>query len=441
MKSHLSKLGLGLCAASMFLCSSAFAYRDIDDRLDTLEKSMKEISARNPQGTLGAEFRTSRPENEGTPWYLTFDVIYWHPKMGGTEYAITVSPKGNVSLEPFFPATVTTDYRPEGKVKANDFSWDVGLKAGLGYKSPHDHWDIYARYTWFESHSSSNVSKQAPSELIALKLPITSSLPFNILNVGTRTISIYPDSAKSTVDIDFQNIDLELSRSYFTSKHISIKPFLALKGSLIDLSQKITYVENTNSTFSGLITELDSPEIKVNLSSNFKGLGPRIGMDMKYFIGEQFNLFADCSLAILYGQIKEREKDFIPRLKIAYEGLSPEEQQQLETIINLVINSPSRNLSSKFHTFIPNANMFLGLEWNRYINKNKQHLGLKMGYEVQYYWRVNQMSDTENVFNSSIFNVTETTFDTVALRGRHAKEREGEDLMFYGITGEVRLDF
>ena len=45
-------LKLSLCAASMFLTASSFAYVDMDDRLDTLEKEMQEISERNPQNTL-----------------------------------------------------------------------------------------------------------------------------------------------------------------------------------------------------------------------------------------------------------------------------------------------------------------------------------------------------------------------------------------------------
>ncbi|MCB1081825.1 MAG: hypothetical protein KDK63_01635, partial [Chlamydiia bacterium] len=61
MKSHFSKLSIGLGAASMFLTGSAFAFRDIDDRLDALEKGMQEIATRNPQGTLGAKFANARP--------------------------------------------------------------------------------------------------------------------------------------------------------------------------------------------------------------------------------------------------------------------------------------------------------------------------------------------------------------------------------------------
>ncbi|MCP5506206.1 MAG: MOMP family protein [Chlamydiales bacterium] len=434
MKNHLSKLGLGLCAASMLLCSSAFAFRDIDDRLDALETAMQEISARNPQGTLGAEFRTSRPENEGTPWYLTFDVIYWHPKMGGTEYAITYSPKGYLDDPENIPYGVfATDHRPEGEMKENGFSWDLGLKAGIGYKTPHDDWDVYSRYTWFESHSTSQVQKDFPSAIIALKIPITSSIKFDFIGIGDKSVVIYANHAKSTVDIDYNNIDLELARSYFSSGKVSVRPYISLKGTLLDLSQKVLYVQKTSTTLGNFLAPLTSPELKVSLSSKFKGLGPRMGCDARYFLGDRFNLFGEFAASVLYGMFKLKQHDLIPELSTA--GVTSPQP------VGLLFSAPSRRLTNKFHSFLPFVQMQLGLEWSTYLNKNKQHLGLKIGYEVQYYWRANKMEDTKDAFNSSITEVIGDTITTIALRGRHSNDIISEDLMFYGITGQARLDF
>ena len=77
--------------------------------------------------------------------------------------------------------------------------------------------------------------------------------------------------------------------------------------------------------------------------------------------------------------------------------------------------------------------MLMGLTWSTYLNNDKQHLSLKGGYEVQYFWRVNQMMKTESRI---AFPFSE---DQRALR--HYFDTITEDLMFYGITGEVRLDF
>ena len=75
--------------------------------------------------------------------------------------------------------------------------------------------------------------------------------------------------------------------------------------------------------------------------------------------------------------------------------------------------------------------MFLGLGWERYINDEKQHLGLKLGYEVQYYWRVNQIHQPEDFLLDSSQN------GSIGFKF----QKQAEDLMFYGITGEIRLDF
>ena len=438
MKNYFSKINLGLCSASMLLTSSAFAFHNIDDRLGTLEKEMQEISTRTPDNHLGAEFRTSRPETKGSPWYLTLGAIYWHPKMGGTEYAISYTPKGYISAPPTITTPFATDHRPEGDVKENDFSWDLGFKGGLGYKSPHNAWDIFARYTWFESHSTSQVQKDFPDGIIALKTPLATSFNINILNQGQNSLVIYANHAKSTVDISLQNIDLELGRSYFTSKKFSAKPYISIKGSLLDLSQKVLYDQKTDSTFGGLALQLDVPELKVNLSSQFKGIGPRVGCDLRYFLGDGFNFFGDFAAALLYGQFKLKQHDVISDMHILG---SQQLVDQFEAFSDLVFSAPTRRLTNKFHSFVPYAQMFLGLEWNTYMNKRKAHLGLKLGYEVQYFWRANQLEDTQNAVNSSIISIINGKQTTVALRGRHSNDLISEDLMFYGITGEARLDF
>ena len=91
--------------------------------------------------------------------------------------------------------------------------------------------------------------------------------------------------------------------------------------------------------------------------------------------------------------------------------------------------------------------MQLGLEWNKYLNKNKQHLRLKAGYEVQYYWRANQMGDLGD--RTDALAITGFTLDpqneplavSGVTRGRHQNNHGSKDLMFYGITAEARLDF
>ncbi len=432
MKTHLSKLALG--AASMFLATSAIAYQDLDDRLDTLEKEMKEISARSPQGTVGAGFTTARPDTVGNNWFLFADVIYWHPKMGGTEFAITYNTSDFVSLPPIIN-NAALSHRPDGDYKENDFGWDFGLKAGLGYKTLHDSWDILGRYTWFQSHSTKQSRKDFPAAIIPLKLSTGLTPGFSAVN-----------HAKSTVDIGYNNIDLELARNYFISKDFAVRPHLSLKGSWIDLKQKVHYVQTQNPDLSALIFEFESPEFKADLKSNFWGVGPRMGIDTRYFLGNNVNFFADLAGAILYGHFKTREKDHIPNA-IPGGALPPDVAEQIRELFDLTLSAPNRSLKHDFHQFVPFVQMQLGLEWNKYLNNNKQHLRLKAGYEVQYYWRANQMGDLGD--RTDTLAITGFTLDpqndqlavSGVTRGRHQNNHGSKDLMFYGITAEARLDF
>ncbi|HML86145.1 MAG TPA: Lpg1974 family pore-forming outer membrane protein, partial [Bacteroidales bacterium] len=208
MKRHLTKLSSAIAFSTVL---SSLAYAGLDDRLDILEKEMQEVSARNPQGTLGAGFVTANPDVPGN-WFVTFDLTYWHAKLGGTEYAYSIQSWGvpdSGQNTPTFPL--------DGDVKEVDFDWDMGVKVGLGYKLPHDCWDLYAHYTWYQTEDSDSSFKAAPSMLLSL---------------GTF-ISFPASHAKSHMNVDYNNVELELGRSYAISSKVSLRPHFDIKSAWI----------------------------------------------------------------------------------------------------------------------------------------------------------------------------------------------------------------
>ena len=391
MKKHIIKF-VSLIAFSLNI--SAIAFTDLDDRLDTLEKEMQEISARNPQDTLGASFISARPEVEGN-WFVTFDLTYWHTKLGGTEYAYTFHDfnAGGAALpfgSPAFPL--------DGDVKDHDFGWDIGFKGGLGYKTPHDNWDVYARYTWYETEDTSSSFKSAPSGLISL----------------THYLPVVSSHVKSHLDVNYNNVELELARSFFVSSQVSFRPHFDVKSAWIDINNDISYTASGISpvfrTFAGL-------DFKTKERLTFWGIGPRAGIDSKWHLGYGFHIFGDAAASILYGKFTTLQRDYLPP----------------HFLPNNLDGGLIFKMRHKFHRYVPFAQMFLGLGWERYINNDKQHLGFKAGYEVQYYWRINQIHQPEDV---NIGNVVPPLASA-----RIQFEKQSEDLMFYGITGEARLDF
>ena len=382
MKSTMPKLA-SLAAFSCIWVASAFA--TMEDRLDTLEKEMQEISTRNPQNTLGARFTTASPQLEESPWFLNFDITYWHAKMGGTEYAYSVRQAEDNRRFPL-----------KGDVKDNDFKWDFGFKGALGYKAPHNNWDLSARYTWFQTECSTSSTKVAPSGLISL----------------TWWEQIIASRVKSHIDIDYNNLEVEFARSYFMSHSLSLRSHLDIKSSWININRNVIL------TASGLNS---APNIGVGLDyktkehTRFLGLGPRIGLDSQWFLGSGFNIFGDFSTSLLYGYFKNSQKNIVPP----------------STDPTHLPDGKALNITHKFHRFIPFYQMHIGLEWARYINDDKQHVAFKLGYEIQYFWRVNQMHQPEGSIHASSPNIAT----------RIQFKNQSEDLMFYGITGQFRLDF
>jgi hypothetical protein len=393
MKRHLTKLSSAIAFSTVL---SSLAYAGLDDRLDILEKEMQEVSARNPQGTLGAGFVTANPDVPGN-WFVTFDLTYWHAKLGGTEYAYSIQSWGAPGLNqntPTFPI--------DGDVKEVDFDWDMGVKVGLGYKLPHDNWDLYAHYTWYQTEDSDSSFKAAPSMLLSL---------------GTF-ISLPASHAKSHMNVDYNNVELELGRSYAISSKVSLRPHFDVKSAWIDLTQNTTYTLSGYPTNFSIVGGLD---FKAKNRMTFWGIGPRAGIDSKWALGYGFHIFGDVAASILYGSFKSLHREFLPY----FQGIN-----------FLTDNQRIYKLTDKFHRYVPFAQMFLGLGWDRRINNNKFNVGLKLGYEVQYYWRINQFNLPEE-FNLGAGGGQ--AFANILLNQRF--EKQSEDLMFYGITGEARLDF
>ena len=75
------------------------------------------------------------------------------------------------------------------------------------------------------------------------------------------------------------------------------------------------------------------------------------------------------------------------------------------------------------HQFIPNADLFLGLRWDGYVNKQKQHVGVGLGWETQYWW--SQYRELKQV----------------AYGGSNSMKAWPQDLSIQGVTLKVKIDF
>jgi len=368
-----------IAIASLLATSAAFAAMDMDSRVSQLENQMQQVRTETAMGTYGAQTATARPEVDGRGWFLTLDVLYWHAKVGGTEFAYSDNdPAATLPIR--------------GRTKDIDFEWDWGFRVGLGYNFAHDGWDAYLHYTYFDTSGSDSSRAGLNSTLVPLQ-----GAAQIVGQVGdVNAVFQFCESAKSQYDLDYNALDLELGRAYFVSGKLSFRPHWGLKTAWIDQEQITRY---TGGTRVGDDLGLGVSTVHIKGDCDFWGLGPRAGVESKWHLGYGFSIFGNIAGGLLFGyyDVDHRER---------WTG------NEDNTI----------RLHANRHAFSPTVQFQLGLRFDKYVHNNRQHIGVGLGFEAEYWWRQNQMLKID---------------DAAVLK----YERYSEDLSFHGLTLDIRFDF
>lgn len=275
---------------------------DLEERVATLEERMGQVSTETPNQTFGANFA---PENFQKGWiglFLVGEVLYWHPKIGGTEYAYNL-----------LGSAIGWDVPASGDVEDQDFDWGWGARAGLGLTFPSIGWEIICTGTWYRSNQTDHHSRSLPSVLINL-----------------RGASFAPSShVRSRYDLSFSDVLLELKKPYFLSRFLSTALSLGVKWNWVDQEQKLRY-------------RLQQGQIyQVEDLCHFQGVGPRIGFNLQWHLFLGLSLLGEVGGALLYGDFDVKHEEKL-------------------TGINEVF------LKGDIHLFSPEVDFNLGLGWDLY---------------------------------------------------------------------------
>lgn len=261
--------------------------------------------------------------------------------------------------------------------KGFNFSWDYGFRVGASYSFLYDDWDVAASWTWFRTSATHRIP-QMPNTDISPEF-------FAAFLSGTP-----PKSMKVHWALLFDMIDLELGRSYWVSKNLSLRPFVGVKGGWIYQPIRGHYY---NLIVSSVPTDLSARE---HLENNFWGAGPLGGVNTKWQLREfgshVIDLFGDFSMATLWGTW---------RCSDVFE--------------NSVGNISSVNTNNSTLGALMFRG-FLGFEWNTYFCVSDSLLSVRLGFETQIW--LNQLR-----------------LNTFQLQRLHG------DLTLQGATFNCRFDF
>jgi len=324
--------------------------------------------------------------------YLFADALYWHADVTNAEWAF-VSNAGS----PTIPTA--------GSNKELAFKWNWGFRVGIGYEFDHDQWDSDIYYTWFKNRAANNSTSQT-----SFTTPARGSA--STLNGDMDTDPALITGGRANTKLSFQVLDWELGRAFYISNSISLRPHVGLKGAWIHLKEGETFTSSLGETY------------KINNSTRSWEVGPSAGINSNWYFGcantmavgkgevrdrPMWSIFGDVSGALMYGHFKNSHSEVGTIAGATVDGFQP--------------SSLNRNL------MVPVLTGVLGLAWDMCFDCDKVHLGIRAGYELQYWFRQNQRFS----------NINDGSFGSSFAAPRYT--RTTGDLALQGLTIDVRLDF
>lgn len=321
-----SLTALTLLSASCFLQADEVRMRNIENRLTSLEQGQNTYCTVNPSA------RPFNPDCWG--FYVNIDPLIWQAHVGGTALGIQT----NGSTDFFNDAE-------QSRVKNLSFDWDWGFRLGLGLNLNHDSWDVLLQWTRWRTDASQSFTADANQA--------------NYPRIGHPDILARETAGtiSSNWELDYDTLDFELSRPFWVSKCVALRPFGGLRSAWIN--QKDFNTQNTD------LSDTAISFVNVDQRDRFWGIGIRGGLDAQWGLGCGFSIFNGLAGNLLYSYHS-----------VTYKQITGDNE-----------NSNTGNFS---HYGSAIFDMQIGLRYDWFSCDCCYHLGLDLGWEHHWYPNQNQ---------------------------------------------------
>ncbi len=334
--------------------------RNLENRVTALEQRKSASGMINPQG---------RPQvRDGADLFVFGNLLFWNAHENGLQVAV----KNEDS----------TNNLSDSEVKTVHGKWNVGFRAGIGYNTPHDGWDLKLTWLRFTDHGRKNSYADADDAI------------FPTL-VHPTELYYYADDAKkmkSRWHLRLNQLDLDLGREFFVSKWLTLRPHFGLRTDWI--RQKL------EAEYKNLPAVLIVGEIETEAKDRWWGIGLEGGFDTQWGLGSGWSIFGNLSAAILYG----------------FHHIKYESEIEI-TDVEFV------DMKDRYRISHPILDLEMGVRWDNMFCNDRFHVGLQVGWEHHIYFSQNQ-------FPVFVDDVSIGSF--VSNQG---------DLTFQGWTFAARFDF
>lgn len=335
-----------------------------------------------------ARINTDCPIN----FWINGSFIHWKAVQENMSPAAFQGPTSNVFVAPTEVSYINMDAR-----------YKSGYKIGIGTSFDNDDWELELNYTKFHQkyHKNGSIVPNVASDTTGGFSPLWFDVATNFLAIGSDE-PYFADEFQANWHLKLDFLDLDLGRSHFIGKKLTVHPFMGLRGALIDQQEKAIYLNHN--PISGMVTY--ATPLKSNAKTTSWGVGPRAGIIANCNLSKNFRLYGNGAADLLYTSYKYRS---------TYTAFDP-------ATGNI---DASTKYNQNIHTLRAHLDLELGLGWGSYFNCNVWHFDISAGYGFQAFWN-------QNMFHH---------FDGEAATRAYGGLESSGDLFIHGLTVTGRIDF
>ncbi|NBO24505.1 MAG: hypothetical protein EBU93_04660 [Chlamydiae bacterium] len=339
--------------ALIFFSFNSFS-ADLDLRVSQLETHMRQVRTKTESNTYGAKTGLKKEDKEGVYGVsIGLGTLYQTALLGGAGYSYTNDHQGS-------------QYPKNGELRQINNTWSFGVNGTLSYQFPHDGEQVSLYNCFYNQSSSNSVSSAIDSSILQLKA---------MGDIIPASSFFYCNQAKSSLDITYDLLSLELARDFYLSQYLSIRPNTGLLSSWV-------WLKNQTSYSGGL--DLGGNRIYVEDRTNWYGIGPKLGVDLVFGLGHGISFFGEITGSLLYGRNKVLHQ----------ERYSANDVQVV-------------NIQSQTHTLIPYSLGSIGFCFESSFFDDKNLFKFRVAYQNQIFVGMNQMIQVGG------YSLEETYADTI----------------------------
>lgn len=289
------------------------------------------------------EARCDEPLGSDVEWSDT-ECYLWHGYLSCHFYR---EMSGDESFVYSREAGATTLPIYGGRGKGFSPKWRWGFSLGVGTQFYHYDWDVDARYQYFGSCVTRDVTKTEGGTLIPLR------------SVSLNAGQVAKARGKNTFVLN--ELDIDLSKRFHFEENLLINAILGVRNTWIKNDQTLFYTGGAT---------LGNRFVKVEEDNRYWGIGPLAGVKARWLLFDHFYLLGEGDISLEYvvnhSSYTELEKS---------------------------VSAATIQLSEVKQYLAPTIDLKIGCGLAEYVYCNEAHISLDFTYDTQFFY------NRSNAFN------------------------------------------